>query len=47
MEPYEVESFISELDNKVSELMQEKEELFLVIEQGIAVMETLKEQLED
>lgn len=41
-----MESFISELDNQVSELLQKKEELFLAIEQGLAIMEDLKDQLE-
>jgi hypothetical protein len=46
MEPYEVDSFISELDNKVSELLMEKELLLEAIETGLQVMKDLRDQLE-
>lgn len=46
MEPYEVDSFISELDNKVSELLMEKEMLLEAIETGLSVMKSLRDQLE-
>ena len=46
MEPFEVDSFISELDSKVSELLMEKELLFEAIENGLTVMRDLRDQLE-
>ena len=46
MEPYEVDSFISELDSKVSELLMEKELLLEAIENGLTVMRDLRDQLE-
>ena len=46
MEPYEVDSFISELDNKVSELLLEKEQLLEAIETGLSVFKSLRDQLE-
>ena len=41
-----MESFISELDSKVSELLMEKELLLEAIDNGIGVMQDLRDQLE-
>ena len=46
MEPYEVESFIAELDAKVSELLTDKELLLEAVTEGIEVMRDLRDQLE-
>jgi hypothetical protein len=46
MEPFEVESFISELDAEVSELLIKKESLLEAIESGLTVMRDLRDQLE-
>ena len=41
-----MESFIAELDAKVSELLTDKELLLEAIDNGIGVMQDLRDQLE-